>query len=121
MRPLVLAQHSAWIPQVRASSASRLPSSISAVKQDQWNTAVLAQRWAFNQFSSAFTFRPQRAQFSNIALLLFSAHAVFVGGESTVRPVSLLHLLPPTVGLLGNARPCASPRTTSLPGAGFSS
>src|SRR5216683_3289085 len=51
-----------------APSALAAPSAFrSEMKQFQWNTALLAHRWsARNQFSSPFTFRPQRAQLSAI-------------------------------------------------------
>src|SRR6266851_10238382 len=59
-----------------ASSAPVSPCDfISAIKQFQWKIAVLAHKWARSQFSSSFTFRPQRTQLLFIAV---TPHAIHV-------------------------------------------
>src|SRR6266852_3945422 len=106
------------------SSAASGPSDFtSAMKQPQSNTALLAHKWTFTQFSSVRTLRPQRTQLLSIAVTPFGPASALAEGPLPLRYASITHpfsVRPPSQnhqGVAPNFRDADARNAASVPSA----
>src|SRR5713101_9596178 len=93
------------------------------MKQPQSNTALLAHKWTFTQFSSGRTLRPQRTQLLSIAVTPFGPASALAEGPLPLRYASITHpfsVRPPSQnhqGVAPNLRDADARNAASVPSA----
>ncbi len=87
------------------------------MKQPQSNTALLAHKWTFTQFSSGRTLRPQRTQLLSIAVTPFGPASALAEGPLPLRYAFITHpfsVRPPSQNHQGVAPNFRAPTRVTL-------